>query len=242
MPSATFVTSFSNTYRGGTAEPYVLLPTAQKDITRRARRRGLPVIVATQVLESMTTEPRPTRAEVSDAANAVDDGVDAIMLAGETAAGAFSARTVLTLDAIISEAESGMRNQWPAEGSDRGKDDTQAVRRRQWLLANRSDARAIVAVTRGQHSPGGSRHSGRARRLLPPAITRNDHHSALGMHQGQPNIKTWHSQISSQMFYVLNQPSCCDHNSTHTTLTIINFNSSAASTLPFDQLTTVPPQ
>ena len=53
----------------------------------------------------MTTEARPTRAEVNDAANAVDDGVDAIMLAGETAAGAYPARAVQTLDAIIRDAE-----------------------------------------------------------------------------------------------------------------------------------------
>ena len=63
------------------------------------------MIVATQVLESMTNEARPTRAEVNDAANAVEDGVDAIMLAGETAAGAFPARAVQTLDAIIRDAE-----------------------------------------------------------------------------------------------------------------------------------------
>src|SRR6202051_3237144 len=85
--------------------PLEQVPRAQKEITRRARQQGVPVIVATQVLESMTTEPRPTRAEVSDAANAVDAGVDAIMLAGETAVGAFASRAVQTLDAIIRDAE-----------------------------------------------------------------------------------------------------------------------------------------
>src|SRR5213075_167634 len=90
----------------GLEMPLEKVPTAQKDITRLARLHGKPVIVATQVLESMTVEPRPTRAEVSDAANAVDDGVDAIMLAGETAAGAFPVKAVHVLDAIIREAES----------------------------------------------------------------------------------------------------------------------------------------
>ena len=85
--------------------PLERVPRVQKEITRRARALGIPVIVATQVLESMRTEPRPTRAEVSDAANAVDDGVDAIMLAGETAAGAYPVRAVQTLDPIIRDAE-----------------------------------------------------------------------------------------------------------------------------------------
>ena len=71
----------------GLEMPLERVPRAQKDITRRARERKIPVILATQVLESMTIEGRPTRAEVSDAANAVEDGVDAIMLAGETASG-----------------------------------------------------------------------------------------------------------------------------------------------------------
>jgi len=140
----------------GLEMPLERVPTAQKDITRRARRLGIPVILATQVLESMTTEPRPTRAEVSDAANAVDDGVDAIMLAGETAAGAFPARAVQTLDAIIVEAESlapapvtmtSSPGPPGLPGSD--GDHTQAICEAAVTLANRSDARAIVAVTRG---------------------------------------------------------------------------------------------
>ena len=133
----------------GLEMPLERVPTAQKDITRRARRLGIPVILATQVLESMTIEPRPTRAEVSDAANAVDDGVDAIMLAGETAAGRFPARVVQTLDAIIGEAESGWKGEATPAATDDVSDHTQALCDAAVRLANRSDARAIVAVTRG---------------------------------------------------------------------------------------------
>ena len=89
----------------GLEMPLEKVPTSQKEITRKARSRGIPVIVATQVLESMRFELMPTRAEVSDAANAVDDGVDAIMLAGETAVGLNPVKTVETLDAVIREAE-----------------------------------------------------------------------------------------------------------------------------------------
>ena len=96
----------------GLEMPLERVPRVQKEITRSARRHGIPVIVATQVLESMTTEARPTRAEVNDAANAVEDGVDAIMLAGETAVGAFAARAVQTLDAIICDAEATPPTEW----------------------------------------------------------------------------------------------------------------------------------
>ena len=85
--------------------PLEQVPRIQKTIIARARALGRPVIVATQVLESMRTEPRPTRAEVSDAATAVDQGVDAIMLAGETAAGDYPVEAVQTLIAIIRDAE-----------------------------------------------------------------------------------------------------------------------------------------
>jgi pyruvate kinase len=135
----------------GLEMPLERVPTAQKTITQRARSLGVPVILATQVLESMTIEPRPTRAEVSDAANAVEDGVDAIMLAGETAAGAFPARAVQTLDAIIGEAEAGTSSRLapilPASASAL-HDHIQAMCEAAVTLANRSDARVIVAVTR----------------------------------------------------------------------------------------------
>jgi pyruvate kinase len=132
----------------GLEMPLEKVPTAQKTITRLARLHGIPVIVATQVLESMTVEPRPTRAEVSDAANAVDDGVDAIMLAGETAAGAFPVRAVHVLDAIIREAESA-QGITPALSFGVSGDQAQALCEAAVTLASRGDAAAIVAVTRG---------------------------------------------------------------------------------------------
>jgi pyruvate kinase len=137
----------------GLEMPLERVPRAQKEITMMARRHKVPVIVATQVLESMTTEARPTRAEVSDAANAVADGVDAIMLAGETAAGAFPARSVQTLDAIIRDAEEsvatmGLITRLRSSSSQRG-DHTEALCDAAVTLAERAGAKAIVAVTRG---------------------------------------------------------------------------------------------
>lgn len=130
--------------------PFERVPTVQKEITRRARARGLPVIVATQVLESMRAEPRPTRAEVSDAANAVDDGVDAIMLAGETAAGLYPVKAVQALDAIVREAERTLPDRPIVEPA---FDPTRSGHGRALCeaavtLARRSRADAIVAVTR----------------------------------------------------------------------------------------------
>ena len=132
----------------GLEMPLEKVPTAQKNITRLARLHGVPVIVATQVLESMTVEPRPTRAEVSDAANAVDDGVDAIMLAGETAAGAFPVKAVHVLDAIVREAENA-QPVGPAVSIGVSGDQTQALCEAAVTLASRGDAAAIVAITRG---------------------------------------------------------------------------------------------
>jgi pyruvate kinase len=133
----------------GLEMPLEQVPRIQKEVTRKACALEVPVIVATQVLESMRTEPRPTRAEVSDAANAVDDGVDAIMLAGETAAGAYPVKAVQTLDAIIREAEAipAVRN--PITRTKLVSPHAHAVCEAAVTLAERGDAAAIVAVTRG---------------------------------------------------------------------------------------------
>jgi pyruvate kinase len=131
----------------GLEMPLEGVPRAQKEITCGARRRGIPVIVATQVLESMTKEPRPTRAEVSDAANAVADGVDAIMLSGETAIGRFPARAVQTLDAVIRDAELSPTAPTPVR-VEVEPDHVQAICEAAVTLASRGDAQAIVAVTR----------------------------------------------------------------------------------------------
>lgn len=89
----------------GVELPAERVPGLQKQMTRMARRAGKPVVIATQMLESMISSPVPTRAEVSDVANAVFEGADAIMLSAESAAGKFPVEAVLTMNRIGEEVE-----------------------------------------------------------------------------------------------------------------------------------------
>ena len=129
--------------------PLETVPRVQKHITRRARALGVPVIVATQVFESMIKEPRPTRAEVSDAANAVGDGVDAVMLAGETAVGTYPVKAIQTLDLVLRDAEQMPPPRVPLEEVHVRAPHGGAICEAAVTLAERGNAAAIVAVTRG---------------------------------------------------------------------------------------------
>jgi pyruvate kinase len=125
------------------------VPLAQKRIVRAARQLGLPVVVATQMLESMISAPAPTRAEASDVATAVFDGADAVMLSAETAAGQFPFEAVNMMDRIVArvERDPGWRETIEASRPAAEKSSAGAIAAAARQVAHTIGARTIVAFT-----------------------------------------------------------------------------------------------
>ncbi|MDH3714993.1 MAG: pyruvate kinase [Gammaproteobacteria bacterium] len=124
-------------------------PTIQKRIIRATVSNGKPVITATQMLDSMERNPRPTRAEASDVANAILDGTSAVMLSGETAVGAYPVESVRTIVSLTLEAEAGLRDFGFLQQILPNPSNvvTEAVAQASITMANHLQAAAIVALT-----------------------------------------------------------------------------------------------
>jgi pyruvate kinase len=148
----------------GVELPPETVPIAQKQIIDAANQQGKLVITATQMLDSMISNPRPTRAEASDVANAIFDGTDAVMLSGETAVGKYPVETVLMMHAIIEEAESHLRQwgHWHGSASTSTRDDATSIAHAARELAQDVNVAAVTVFT----------SSGRTARLMSKAFPR----------------------------------------------------------------------
>ena len=135
----------------GVEIPYVEVPSVQKKLTRMCRMLGKRVITATEMLESMIQNPRPTRAEITDVANAIYDGTSAIMLSGESAAGLYPVEAVKTMSRIAERAEQDIdyrgRMQRVKEDRQETPDITTAISYATCSVASDLNAAAIITVT-----------------------------------------------------------------------------------------------
>ena len=141
----------------GVELPLERVPLIQKEVIDKARKAGKPVIIATQILDSMTDRPIPTRAEVSDIANAILDGADALMVTGETAMGKFPEKVIKVLTRVIEETESAINYQdyYIARGK-RHLNTAQAISHAACSVAYDQDIKILITMT----------HSGSTARMV----------------------------------------------------------------------------
>lgn len=142
----------------GVEIPAARVPIMQKQIIRKGLQVGKPIITATQMLDSMMRNPRPTRAEVSDVANAVFDGTSCVMLSGETAQGKYPMEAIQAMDSIVTEAENSIQywRQFKKQRIIPAHNIDDAITHTCCLTAMDLEAKAIIAAT----------SSGRTARLI----------------------------------------------------------------------------
>jgi pyruvate kinase len=161
------------------------VPPIQRRIVSACRRAGKPVVVATQMLESMITNPVPTRAESADVARAVYDGADAVMLSAESAAGNYPREAVAMMDRIIRETEQSSHYKQSPAAADREATGSDAISAAACQVAETVGAKAIVTHTRsGRTAQRASRERPTVPiiMLTPEVKTARQHTIVWGLH------------------------------------------------------------
>lgn len=185
----------------GVEIPAEEVPLVQKTIIEKCNLAGKPVITATQMLDSMQRNPRPTRAEASDVANAIFDGTDAVMLSGETAAGKYPVESVQTMASIALRAESGFKHKeiFSKQIKAQQTSVTESISQSVAISSHDLEAKAIITAT---HSGYTARMVSKYRPKAPViAITPDEHvMRRLCLVWGAYPVKAKQAETTDEMF------------------------------------------